>query len=400
MDADILVVGGGIVGLSTAMHISQQFPNLKVMVLEKEKGLAQHQTGHNSGVIHAGVYYAPGSMKARFCKAGVEATISFCKKHNIPYEQCGKLIIATNELENTRLDALYARCLENGLNPEWLDKKQLEEKEPRVTGTKAIFVQSSGITDYVGIANAMADEVRKSGGSILTGQRVINMREEQNQVVVETDQQTFRARYGIVCAGVMADRLAKMCGLELDFRVIPFRGEYYRLPESKNNIVNHLTYPVPNPDLPFLGVHLTKMIGGYTTVGPNAVLALSRNGYSWGDINIKDLIEMAGYSGFWGVMRKNARAGIGEMKNSLFKSGYLEQCRKYCPELTLDDLQPYPSGVRAQAVSPDGTLIHDFLIRHTNRTFHVCNAPSPAATSSIPIGGHIVSEMTKVFEIK
>lgn len=400
MDADILVVGGGIVGLSTAMHISQKFPHLKVTVLEKEKDLAQHQTGHNSGVIHAGVYYAPGSMKARFCKAGVEATISFCKKHNIAYEQCGKLIIATNELENTRLDALYARCLENGLNPEWLDKKQLEEKEPRVTGTKAIFVQSSGITDYVGIANAMADEVRKSGGNILTGQSVINMQEEQDQIVVETDQQTFRARFGIVCAGVMADRLAKMCGLELDFRVIPFRGEYYRLPESKNNIVNHLTYPVPNPDLPFLGVHLTKMIGGYTTVGPNAVLALSRNGYSWGDINIKDLIEMAGYSGFWGVMRKNARAGIGEMKNSLFKSGYLEQCRKYCPELTLDDLQPYPSGVRAQAVSPDGTLIHDFLIRHTNRTFHVCNAPSPAATSSIPIGQHIVSEMTKLFEIE
>ncbi len=400
MDADILVVGGGIVGLSTAMHITQRFPHLKVTLVEKEQELAQHQTGHNSGVIHAGVYYAPGSMKARFCKLGVEATINFCKEYDIAYEQCGKLIIATNELENTRLDALYARCLENGLNPELLDKKQLEDKEPRVTGTKAIFVQSSGITDYPAIAHAMAGVVQKAGGTILTEQKVINMCEEPEGVVVETDRQTFRARYGIVCAGVMADRLAKMCGLDLDFRVIPFRGEYYRLPESKDNIVNHLTYPVPNPELPFLGVHLTKMIGGYTTVGPNAVLALSRNGYSWGKVNIKDLMEMAGYSGFWGVMRKNAVAGIGEMKNSIFKSGYLEQCRKYCPELTLDDLQPYPAGVRAQAVSPDGTLIHDFLIRHTNRTFHVCNAPSPAATSSLPIGDYIVSEMSKVFDFK
>ena len=399
MDADIIIIGGGIVGLSTGMQLLEKYPNLSLVLLEKEHDIAQHQTGHNSGVIHAGVYYAPGSLKATFCKAGVEATINFCKKHDLPYEQCGKLIVATNDLEETRLDNLYKRCLDNGLNPERLNKQELQKKEPRIIGQAAIFVQSSGITDYAKIAKKMSEQITNVGGKVLTDHKVIGMREESDQVIVETSRGTFKSKNAIVCAGVMSDRLASMCGVDLDFRIVPFRGEYYKLPEAKNNIVNHLTYPVPDPELPFLGVHLTKMIGGYTTVGPNAVLALSRNGYDWSKVNIKDLIDMARFPGFWRVIGKHAKSGMAEFKNSVMRSGYLEQCQKYCPELTLDDLQPYPAGVRAQAVKSDGTLIHDFLVKPTKRSLHVCNAPSPAATSSIPIGKYLISEAERIFDI-
>ena len=398
MDADIIVIGGGIVGLSTAMQLLEKFPDISVIVLEKEDQIAQHQTSHNSGVIHAGVYYKPGSFKAKFCKAGVEASIDFCQKHNIPYEQCGKLIVATDDVEVERLKDLYNRCLDNGLSPEMLDQQELQQREPNIIGQSAIFVSSSGITDYPGIAQAMARQITALGGKILTGHAVTNMVEESDQVIVETNKGSLRASNAIVCAGLMSDRLARMCGIDLNFRIIPFRGEYYKLPESKNNIVKHLIYPVPDPALPFLGVHLTKMIGGYTTVGPNAVLAFGREGYSWGEINLRDLGGMMSFPGFWRVLGKHARSGATEFKNSIFKKGYLELCRKYCPELTIEDLQPYPAGVRAQAVKSDGTLIHDFLIERTKRTLHVCNAPSPAATSSLPIGNYLVEEASKTFE--
>ncbi len=244
MDFDVIIIGGGIVGLSTAMQLLDQSPSLSISVLEKEADIAQHQTSHNSGVIHAGVYYQPGSLKAQFCKAGVEATLRFCQKHNLPYEQCGKLIVATNELEVSRLDDLYKRCLENGLNPERLDKTSLGHREPRIVGEEAIYVSSSGITDYALIAEAMARDFRAKGGIVLTNQKVLTLKEETEQVIIESDEKTFECRYAIVCAGLMADRLARMCGLDLDFQIVPFRGEYYKLPTSKNDIVNHLIYPV------------------------------------------------------------------------------------------------------------------------------------------------------------
>lgn len=394
---DVAVVGGGIVGLSTAMQLLARFPGLSVTVLEKEAALAAHQTGHNSGVIHAGVYYSPGSLKAKFCREGAAATIAFCRAHDLPFDQCGKLIVATNDLEVTRLDALQKRCVENGLQPERLNRAELHRLEPQIVGDAAIRVRASGIADYPAITRQMAKIVVEKGGTIVCGSEVVGMRETATEVVVETTQGALRARHAIVCGGLMADRLMRMCGLDPDFQIIPFRGEYFRLPAAKDDIVSHLIYPVPDPDLPFLGVHLTRMIGGYVTVGPNAVLALAREGYGWGDVSLRDLAEMARFPGFWKVIAANAQSGLKEMGNSLFKSGYLAECQKYCPELRLGDLQPYPAGVRAQAVLKDGTLVHDFLVRQGRRSLHVCNAPSPAATSAIPIGGHLLDLFTEAF---
>lgn len=397
IDADVLVIGGGIVGVSTAMQLVQRHPNLSVLLLEKEDVLAAHQSSHNSGVIHAGVYYAPDSLKADFCRRGAAATYAFCKNFGLVTEQCGKLIVATSETEVARLIDLEARCRRNQLNPEFLDAKALKRIEPRIYGTSAIRVASSGIADYPAITRKMAELFETAGGKVLLGHRVDHLREEQGSVVAETATGTFRAGNAIVCGGLMADRLAKMCGIELDFRIIPFRGEYYRLPSSKNDIVSHLVYPVPDPAVPFLGVHLTRMIGGHVTVGPNAVLALAREGYGWSQISLPDLMEMTRFGGFWSMLRKNIRSGLGEARNSLWRRGYLELCRKYCPELSLDDLEPYPAGVRAQAVMADGTLMHDFLIRRSARSLHVCNAPSPAATSALPIGAYLVDQAEKLF---
>jgi L-2-hydroxyglutarate oxidase len=399
MDADIMVIGGGIVGLSTAMQLLEQYPGRAVWVLEKEPHLATHQTGRNSGVVHAGVYYAPGSLKARFCREGNAATLAFSRENHLPVEQCGKLIVATNDVEVSRLDALQARCVANGLKPERLDGAALERAEPRVVGKAAILVRDSGIADYGGIARRMGEIVTARGGQVLLGTPVVGLREDAEGVTIDTPERTYRARHAIVCAGLMADRLMWMCGLDPDFRIVPFRGEYFRLSPTKNDIVRHLIYPVPDPALPFLGVHLTRMIGGYVTVGPNAVLALAREGYRWADVNAADLWDMARFPGFWKVMATNWRSALSEMPNSLFRKSYLAQCRKYCPELTLDDLQPHRAGVRAQAVMRDGRMADDFLIRRGRRTLHVCNAPSPAATSAIPIGRHLVDTFHAMFGV-
>jgi len=397
-DADVIVIGGGIIGASTAMQLTQRYPALKVIVLEKEDALAVHQSGHNSGVIHAGVYYAPGSLKAEFCRRGAAATYAFSRRHGIRFEQCGKLIVATNRIEVERLKDLFERCRQNQLQPQWLDQNELTREEPRIVGEAAIRVASSGIADYPAMTRAMAQVAQENGAEIMLGQRVIGMSEDDDGVVVTTSSGRFRAKHAIVCAGLMADRLARMCKVDVDFRIVPFRGEYYRLPASKNDIVRHLVYPVPDPALPFLGVHLTRMIGGYVTVGPNAVLAMAREGYRWRDIDVSDLAEMASFGGFWKMLRTYGPSGISEMRNSLWKSGYLALCRKYCPELTLEDLEPYPAGVRAQAVSSSGALIHDFLIRPSKRSLHVCNAPSPAATSALPIGEHLVDAFANAFD--
>lgn len=393
--SDFLVIGGGIVGLSTAMQLAQTYPDATVRVLEKEDHLAAHQTGHNSGVIHAGVYYAPGSLKAKFCRAGVDATIAFCTRHQIPFEQCGKLLVATTPIELDRMDALEERCRANGLDPERLTANELKAREPNITGLGALFVRVTGIVDYPAMARAMAKELQEAGGDVVLNCAVTGIAEGPETVSVATSAGLYEARQLVVCGGLQADRLARMAGLDVDFQIVPFRGEYYRLNARHNAIIKHLIYPIPDPDLPFLGVHLTRMIDGSVTVGPNAVLGFAREGYPKGSFNAGDVLSMLRFSGFWKVMGRNFRSGVTEFRNSLSKRRYLELCQKYAPGLTLDDLEPYPAGIRAQAVMRDGSLVHDFLIKQTPRTLHVCNAPSPAATSSLPIGEHLVGLLAK-----
>jgi L-2-hydroxyglutarate oxidase len=386
---DLAIVGGGIVGLSTAMEMSRRFPGISIAVLEKECALAQHQTGRNSGVIHAGVYYQPGSLKARFCREGVNATIHFCRQRGIAFEQCGKLLVATEPGELPRMAALYERARTNKIDIERLDEAEVARREPRIRSLGALFVKTTGIVDYAQVAGAMAETVRERGGAILTNHEVQHIEEVPGGVAIEAGNERLRARHVIAAAGLHADRVAKMSGVDLDFRIVPFRGEYYRLGADKDDIVKHLIYPIPDPALPFLGVHLTRMIGGFVTVGPNAVLAFAREGYRFKAVDRRDLREMAAYPGFRRLIRANLKSGVGELWNSLSKKRYLALCRRYCPELELADLRPYRAGVRAQAVLPDGTMVHDFLIGESARTIHVLNAPSPAATSAIPIGRYI-----------
>lgn len=390
---DFVIIGGGIIGLSTAMQLADSYPQAKMLVVEKEAGPARHQTGHNSGVIHAGVYYTPGSLKATFCLEGNRATKAFCNQHGIHYDECGKLLVATNELEMERMQALWERTAANGIERHWLSAAELREREPNIFGMGGILVPSSGIVSYGQIAAQMAKEFEKKGGCIEYGTEVVALEERQTEIVVRTSQGSYSTRYLISCSGLMADRVVKMLGVEPDFTICPFRGEYYLLPQEHNQIVNHLIYPIPDPAMPFLGVHLTRMIDGTVTVGPNAVLALKREGYLKTDFSIADLTSMLGHSGIRKVLKNNFRSGIAEMKNSLFKAGYLKTVQKYCPSLTKEDLTPYPAGVRAQAVSNAGKLIDDFLFVNTARSVNVCNAPSPAATSAIPIGAYIVSKV-------
>jgi L-2-hydroxyglutarate oxidase len=390
---DFCIIGGGIVGLATAMELLKRQPNASLVILEKEPVLAKHQTGHNSGVIHAGIYYAPGSLKAELCKRGAEATKQFCSEHGIKFEVCGKLLVASTALEVQRMEALYARSQLNGMKVERLDAEQLRAREPNIVGLGGLFLDATGIVDYRQVCETMAAVIRRNGGEICLEKTVTAIAEDTDKVTVSTHDGAWQARHLVVCAGLQSDRLATLAGIDIDHQIIPFRGEYFRLPASKNNIVNHLIYPIPDPELPFLGVHLTRMIDGSVTVGPNAVLGLGRENYKKFSVNWKDVAEYARFPGFWKAIWQNLGSGSVEMKNSLFKSGYLEQCRKYCPSLELDDLLPYEAGIRAQAVMRDGSLVHDFLFAQTPRMLHVCNAPSPAATSAIPIGEMIADRM-------
>ncbi|AMO56746.1 L-2-hydroxyglutarate oxidase [Endozoicomonas montiporae] len=395
---DFIVLGGGIVGVSTAWQLKQRYPAKSVLLLEKESELAQHQTGHNSGVIHAGVYYAPGSLKARFCKAGVKATMDFCDQQGIPYDQCGKLLVATNELEFHRMEALYARCLENGIEVEWLDAAALKQREPNIVGCGAIYVKTTGIVDYSRVTRAMARCFEELGGEVRLRSRVVSMEERPQGIRLNVDngseQQWLQAGYLVCCTGLMADRTTRMLGIKTDFQIIPYRGEYYQLAPQHNNIVNHLIYPIPDPDLPFLGVHLTRMIDGSVTVGPNAVQGWKREGYSRINMSLSDIREMVSFAGFWRATRNNLKTGLSETLDSIWKRGYLRRVQKYCPQLQLDDLTPYPAGIRAQAVMKDGSMVHDFLFAESPRSLHVCNAPSPAATSAIPIGEYICQQVS------
>ncbi|WP_421856515.1 L-2-hydroxyglutarate oxidase [Marinomonas sp.] len=397
---DYIIIGGGIVGVSTAWQLQQRHPEKKVLLLEKESVYSKHQTGHNSGVIHAGVYYAPGSLKAKFCKAGVKATMEFCDKHNVPYEQCGKLLVATTELEVERMKALFERCKENELDVEMLNAEQLKQREPNIVGLGGFFVKDTAIVNYQQVTTKMAEEFVGLGGEALLNHQVVGLRETADKVTVSAQHysalKTFEGRFLITCSGLMADRTTKMLGIPTDFQIIPFRGEYYQLPEKYNNIVNHLIYPIPDPDLPFLGVHLTRMIDGSVTVGPNAVQGWKREGYGRINISLRDISDMVRFPGFWRVLKNNLKTGIIETKNSLWKPGYLKLVQKYCPQLDVSDLQPYPAGIRAQAVMRDGSLVHDFLFAESPRSLHVCNAPSPAATSAIPIGGYICDKVAEL----
>ncbi|MEZ8693172.1 L-2-hydroxyglutarate oxidase [Vibrio splendidus] len=396
---DYIIVGGGIVGVSTAWQLQQAYPDKSILLVEKERGFAQHQTGHNSGVIHAGVYYAPGSLKADFCKRGVERTIAFCSQHDIPVENCGKLLVATNEQEVERMNALYQRCHDNDIDVDLLDQAQLKLAEPNITGLGAIYVKTTSIVDYKKVTEVMAQEFVEAGGKLSLGTEVImaDEQEDEVQLTCKVDGQTLQlnSRFLITCSGLMADRMTSMLGIETDFQIIPYRGEYYQLDAKHNQVVNHLIYPVPDPELPFLGVHLTRMIDGSVTVGPNAVQGWKREGYGKLNFSFKDTWQMLSFAGFWKVTANNLKTGLVEFKNSWWKPGYLKLVNKYCPSITVSDFKPYPAGIRAQAVLKDGTLVHDFLFAESPRSLHVCNAPSPAATSAMPIGEYICGKVMK-----
>lgn len=392
---DYCIIGGGIVGLATAMRLLEAQPGCSLVLLEKEDRLAAHQTGHNSGVVHAGIYYAPGSLKAQLCRKGAQAMKEFCAANNIPLDVCGKLVVATDGVELQRMAALESRAAENAIAVERLDAAALREREPNISGLGALLVPSTGIVDYKAVCRAMADAVRKAGGDIRLSTHVTAITESGNGVTVSSTGESWSARKLVACAGLQSDRLARLAGMAIDYRIVPFRGEYYRLRPERNDIVRHLIYPVPDPGLPFLGIHLTRMIDGGVTVGPNAVIGLAREGYPRLSVNLRDICDFASFPGFWKTVLANRASALSELRSSLSKRNYLQQCRKYCPSLELDDFQQSEAGIRAQAVKSDGTLIHDFVFAETGRMLHVCNAPSPAATSSLPIADMIVAKLLK-----
>ena len=389
-NSDFIVVGAGIVGLAVALRLQQRQPHASIKVLEKEDHVSAHQSGHNSGVIHAGVYYEPGSLKARLCRAGLLQTLAFCRQHDIAFRQCGKLIVATNNREATRLGALYERARTNDVECHRLNASELSRLEPNISGIAALHVTETGIVDYTAVCRKMVDVVTTGGGEIVTQAEVANIKEDADCVHVDTSAGQFSAKQLIVCAGLQSDRVAKLAGLPADFAIIPFRGDYFRLGPERADIVTHLIYPVPDPSLPFLGVHLTRTIDGGITVGPSAMLALHREAYKKFAVSGSDLAEMVRYRGLWRLLWRYPRAGISEFTHAVSRRAYLGAIRKYCPALELSDLVEHQCGVRAQAVSRDGHLIHDFLIKRTSRTTHICNAPSPAATASLPIADFIV----------
>lgn len=387
------IIGAGIIGLATAREILRARPRASIVVLDKESGIARHQTGHNSGVIHSGIYYAPGSLKARLCREGAEATKAFCAERGIEFETCGKLLVATNEGELLRMEALHERARQNDIEVERIDGVELTRREPNIAGMGALSVPATAIVDYKQVSAAFAQIVATQGGDLHLDAEVVAIEERPDAVAVSTTSHTWRVRSLIVCAGLQSDRLAKMAGLRIAHAIVPFRGEFYALARSKSGLIKHLIYPIPDPELPFVGIHLTKTIGGEILVGPNAMLGFAREGYAKFSFNIRDVAECLAFPGFWRAIGSHLGSGVAEMRNSLSKRAYLAQCRKYCPSLSLEDLEPAPAGIRAQAVLRDGTLAHDFLFAETARTLHVCNAPSPAATSAIPIARMIAAKI-------
>ncbi|TPE45470.1 L-2-hydroxyglutarate oxidase [Pontibacter mangrovi] len=393
---DTIVVGAGLVGLSTVYHLKKNNPDSRILLIEKEKTVAQHQSGHNSGVIHSGIYYKPGSLKAKNCIAGYHSIIEFAEEHNIAYDICGKVIVATSAAEIPKLNDIYERGVQNGLQDlkRLKSLEEIREYEPHVAGVEAIHVPQTGIIDYPGVAMALLRLFQqKYGGEAVFGEQVVKITPEKNSVHVETTKHTYTADNLVSCGGLFSDRVANLTEKENDLRIIPFRGEYYKLREEKEYLVRNLIYPVPDPSFPFLGVHFTRMIQGGIEAGPNAVLAFKREGYRFSDFNLKDTQDTFSWPGFWKIAAKYGRTGLGEMYRSLSKAAFTKALQKLMPEVQEQDLVPGGAGVRAQACDRNGNLIDDFDILNRRNIIHVRNAPSPAATSSLAIGQYICNQL-------
>lgn len=392
----IAIVGGGIVGLATGLEFTKRFPGISVAIIEKEQSLARHQTSHNSGVIHSGIYYKPGSLKARLCVEGADSLVHFCEEYGVPYEICGKIIVATTEDEIPRLKQLYERGQQNGLRGlRMLNREEIREIEPHATGIQGIQVPGTGIVDYGKVAQKYADLIISRGGSMHLSHKVIGLKSNGGSTVVETTQGPIEAALVINCAGLYSDRVSRLSRAKLDLTIVPFRGEYYDVVPEKCHYLNGLIYPVPDPRFPFLGVHFTKRVGGGVEAGPNAVLALKREGYSKTSFLARDVFEYATFPGFWMMAAKYWRTSIGEYHRSWSKPAFVRALQRLMPELTADDLVPGGSGVRAQALNINGNLMDDFHFVYTDGIVHVCNVPSPAATASLAISKHIVDMAAK-----
>lgn len=395
---DITIIGGGIVGTATALSLLKIRP-LNLLILEAESSLAAHQTGNNSGVIHSGLYYKPGSLKATNCKIGREMMYQFCEEHNLPVQRCGKIVVASNPKEITTLNMLEERGKANGLEGiKRISFSEIKEHEPHAFGIEGLFVPQTGIVDYVAVTNKYAELIKKSGGDIKTNSRLINVKSDGKDLILLTEQNEYRTKFVVNCAGLQSDRIAKLFGVDPKLQIVPFRGEYYKLKKEKEYLVKNLIYPVPDPQFPFLGVHFTRMINGGVEAGPNAVLALKREGYKKTDFSLRDVLEMKFYPGFWKMAAKYYKMGIEEYRRSFSKKLFVESLQKLIPEIQSDDIEPGGSGVRAQALEPNGNLVDDFRIVEAERMVHVLNAPSPAATASLSIGKTIAEKVINRFK--
>ncbi|MCX8489808.1 MAG: L-2-hydroxyglutarate oxidase [Cyclobacteriaceae bacterium] len=398
MKFDVIIVGGGIVGLACALQIKKTNSDLRFLIIEKENELAKHQTGNNSGVIHSGIYYKPGSLKATNCIRGYQLLIDFCREHDVPFDLCGKIIVATDETERPLLQTLFTRGEQNGLtNLKKLTKEELKEHEPHVAGIEGIFVPQTGIVDYKLVAEAYGRALEKKGAEIRLNERVVSLKKELNKTIVVTDKQSYEAKLVINCAGLYSDKVASMTVENLNVKIIPFRGEYFKLKKEKEYLVKNLIYPVPDPNFPFLGVHFTRMAKGGVEAGPNAVLAFRREGYKKSQINLAELAEILAWPGFQKVATRYWKTGLGEMYRSFSKSAFTKALQKLIPEIQESDLTEGGAGVRAQACDRNGGLVDDFLIIEDANVIHVCNAPSPAATSSLAIGETIAQKAAAHF---
>jgi L-2-hydroxyglutarate oxidase LhgO len=396
LEVDVAIVGGGIVGLASAWRYALRFPGARVVVLEKEDQVARHQSGRNSGVIHSGIYYEPGSLKAKNCRRGKAMLEAFCREQGIAFETCGKVVVAVDAEELPRLATLQERARANGVACERIGPERLREIEPHAAGLAALHVPETGIVDYRAVGEKLSALILRDGGDVRTGARVVRLRTDGPRVVVETTTGDVAARCVVNCAGLHSDRVLEWGGGRRSVRIVPFRGEYYELTEATRSLCRHLIYPVPDPRFPFLGVHFTRGIHGAVECGPNAVLALAREGYAWGDVSARDAWDVGSYPAFWRFAARHFRTGIGEVWRSLSRAAFTRALQRLVPSLESRHLTRAPSGVRAQALAPEGALVDDFLIQTVGRMVHICNAPSPAATSSLSIGEHVVDRLEEL----